>query len=174
MPRGPRAHRLPQRLDYALIPAPLDLSLPEASEKHPLPAIIVTPSSPTHEHDFGIAFLAPEKQPSLRERVVTFAKTHSPTLENFQLPSPPTSPLTYLSLRPNRPRFALGPSSKTFGLRTLFLPLLTLFVLAAHLLTHRLAARASHPHLDFHATLHLNSGLDKGEKRRLPRLEHLQ
>ncbi|KAF5357681.1 hypothetical protein D9758_007427 [Tetrapyrgos nigripes] len=44
---GPRLHRLPQRLDYTLIPAPLDLSLPLVAEKSPLPAIIVTPSSPS-------------------------------------------------------------------------------------------------------------------------------
>jgi len=66
-PRVPRIHRLPQRLDYTLIPAPLDLTLPEASEKSPLPAIIVTPSSPSSSHDFSIAFLAPPRKPTVRE-----------------------------------------------------------------------------------------------------------
>ncbi|KAK0498301.1 hypothetical protein EDD18DRAFT_1251140 [Armillaria luteobubalina] len=61
----PRVRRLPlnQRLDYTLIPAPLDLSLPTLTEKSPLPAIIVTPSSPISTTDFSIAFLAPEPHP---------------------------------------------------------------------------------------------------------------
>lgn len=64
-----RLHRLPQRLDYKLIPAPLDLSLPLATEKSSLPAIIVTPSSPSSSHDFSIAFLADPPKPTLRERL---------------------------------------------------------------------------------------------------------
>ncbi|KAG7096613.1 hypothetical protein E1B28_004030 [Marasmius oreades] len=71
-PGAPRLHRLPQRLDYTLIPAPLDISLPHMTEKSPLPAIIVTPSSPSAEHRFSIAFLAPPlppSKPSLRERL---------------------------------------------------------------------------------------------------------
>jgi len=67
----PRIHRLPQRLDYTLIPAPLDLSLPLATEKSPLPAIIVTPSSPSHTQDFSIAFLAPPTKPSIWTRIST-------------------------------------------------------------------------------------------------------
>ncbi|KDQ28785.1 hypothetical protein PLEOSDRAFT_1111940 [Pleurotus ostreatus PC15] len=70
---GPRIHRLPQRLDYTLIPAPLDLSLPLVAEKSALPAIIVTPSSPTTPHDYSIAFLAPPEKPSLKQRITTFA-----------------------------------------------------------------------------------------------------
>ncbi|KAF8624581.1 hypothetical protein AX15_005803 [Amanita polypyramis BW_CC] len=67
MPRpGPRLHRLPQRLDYTLIPAPLDLSL---TEKSPLPTIIVTPSSPSSPQDYSIAFFVPPPKPTLRERV---------------------------------------------------------------------------------------------------------
>ncbi|KAF8897154.1 hypothetical protein BD779DRAFT_1667170 [Infundibulicybe gibba] len=69
---APRLHRLPQRLDYTLIPAPLDLSLPLATEKSPLPAIIVTPSSPCSTHDFSIAFLAPPPKPSIRDRISAF------------------------------------------------------------------------------------------------------
>ncbi|KAF8075972.1 hypothetical protein FPV67DRAFT_1469920 [Lyophyllum atratum] len=80
MPRpGPRLHRLPHRLDYTLIPAPLDLSLPLATEKSPLPAIIVTPSSPSSTHDFSIAFLAPPPKPTLLERISSYASTKSPT-----------------------------------------------------------------------------------------------
>ncbi|KAG7445984.1 uncharacterized protein BT62DRAFT_1006161 [Guyanagaster necrorhizus] len=74
---SPRAHRLPlnQRLDYTLIPAPLDLSLPSLTEKSPLPAIIVTPSSPVSTHDFSIAFLAPESKPSILKRLSLKART---------------------------------------------------------------------------------------------------
>ncbi|KAJ3991013.1 hypothetical protein F5050DRAFT_1582148 [Lentinula boryana] len=68
---APRLHRLPQRLDYTLIPAPLDLSLPLVTEKSPLPAIIVTPSSPSSAHDYSIAFLAPPKEPGFFERLGT-------------------------------------------------------------------------------------------------------
>lgn len=62
--------RLPpaKRLDYILIPAPLDLSLHTMTEKSPLPAIIVTPSSPTHSKDFAIAFLATPQPPSFFAR----------------------------------------------------------------------------------------------------------
>jgi len=68
----PRLHRLPRRLDYTLIPAPLDLSLPLVTEKSSLPAIIVTPSSPSSAHDFSIAFLAPPPKPSIRDRFLSF------------------------------------------------------------------------------------------------------
>ncbi|KAF8351006.1 hypothetical protein F5887DRAFT_1068755 [Amanita rubescens] len=68
---GPRLHRLPQRLDYTLIPAPLDLSLTSMSEKSPLPAIIVTPSSPSSSHDYSIAFLAPPPKPTFPQRVIS-------------------------------------------------------------------------------------------------------
>jgi hypothetical protein len=47
----------------------LDLSLTEATEKSPLPAIIVTPSSPSSSRDFSIAFLAAPPKLSLRERI---------------------------------------------------------------------------------------------------------
>ncbi|KAJ7590777.1 hypothetical protein C8J56DRAFT_858060 [Mycena floridula] len=76
--RPARVHRLPQRLDYALIPAPLDLSLPLASEKSPLPAIIVTPSSPSSTRDFSIAFLAPPQKPSVFHRLTAFTKLSTP------------------------------------------------------------------------------------------------
>jgi len=68
--RAPRIRRLPQRLDYHLIPAPLDLSLELVTEKSPLPAIIVTPSSPALDApEYYIAFLTPPAKPSLRERI---------------------------------------------------------------------------------------------------------
>ncbi|OJA12675.1 hypothetical protein AZE42_10142 [Rhizopogon vesiculosus] len=72
--RAPRIHRLPQRLDYNLIPAPLDLSLPLATEKSPLPAIIVTPSSPAPDApEYYIAFLTPPPKPTLRDRVAEYS-----------------------------------------------------------------------------------------------------
>lgn len=68
--RAPRIHRLPQRLDYNLIPAPLDLSLPLATEKSPLPAIIVTPSSPSADApEYYIAFLKQPPKPTILERI---------------------------------------------------------------------------------------------------------
>ncbi|TFK28624.1 hypothetical protein FA15DRAFT_633554 [Coprinopsis marcescibilis] len=71
---APRVHRLPRhrQLDYILVPAPLDLSLPDATEKSPLPAIIVTPSSPSSIKDFSIAFLAPPKKQGWRERAMEY------------------------------------------------------------------------------------------------------
>ncbi|KAG2147992.1 hypothetical protein DEU56DRAFT_783434 [Suillus clintonianus] len=72
--RAPRIHRLPQRLDYNLIPAPLDLSLPLATEKSPLPAIIVTPSSPAADApEYYIAFLKPPPKPTFRDRISEYS-----------------------------------------------------------------------------------------------------
>jgi len=68
-PQGLRLHRLPHHTDFKLIPAPLDLSLPLATEKSPLPAIIVTPCSPSSTRDFAIAFLATPPKPSIRQRL---------------------------------------------------------------------------------------------------------
>jgi len=73
----PRSHRLPQRLDYTLIPAPLDLQLEDVSEKSPLPAIIVTPCSPSSSH-YSIAFLAPPPKPSLWERSKSYLQNLFP------------------------------------------------------------------------------------------------
>ncbi|KAG6853222.1 hypothetical protein C0991_005889 [Blastosporella zonata] len=50
-------------------------SLPLATEKSPLPAIIVTPSSPSSSHDFSIAFMLPPPQPTLKERISTYASS---------------------------------------------------------------------------------------------------
>jgi len=77
---GPRVHRLPHRTDYKLIPAPLDLSLPSLTEKSALPAIIVTPSSPTSTRDFSIAFLASPPKPSIRQRLSSSRVFSSPNL----------------------------------------------------------------------------------------------
>ncbi|KAN0140047.1 hypothetical protein V8E53_001943 [Lactarius tabidus] len=113
-PNGTRRHRLPRhRPDFILIPAPDDVSLSQMGVKSALPAIVVTPSSPNCSADFSIAFVAPPKKPSLRERL-------------FSL----TAPLNHRA-------------------RTTLLLLLLLFIMACHLLTHRLAT--SHSHLQFGA-----------------------
>jgi hypothetical protein len=113
-PNGTRRHRLPQhRPDYILIPAPEDVSLSQMGVKSALPAIIVTPSSPSCSADFSIAFVAPPGKPTLRERLFSFSAP--------------------LNLRT----------------RTTLLMLLLLFIMACHLLTHRLAT--SHSRLQFGA-----------------------
>ncbi|KAF8966507.1 hypothetical protein BDZ97DRAFT_687760 [Flammula alnicola] len=75
-----RQYRLPRRTDYVLIPAPLDLSLPLATEKSPLPAIIVTPCSPSSSRDFSIAFLASPPKPSISQRFASFKHFNAPSL----------------------------------------------------------------------------------------------
>ncbi|TFK96346.1 hypothetical protein BDV98DRAFT_586439 [Pterulicium gracile] len=90
---GRRTHRLPQRLDFTLIPAPLDLLLTgeptdlsvsgvaEKAEKSPFPAIIITPSSPAYDNDYSIAFLheTPQQQPTLFNRLrSSFTNPHTP------------------------------------------------------------------------------------------------
>jgi len=109
---GPRRHRLPRHCDYILVPAPQDFTPPD--EKSPLPAIIVTPSSPSSSFDFSIAFVAPPPKPSFRERFVAAVV-----------------PLQ------TKARIAL-------------VLILFLFVLATHLLAHRLASR--HAYLQFDTT----------------------
>jgi len=96
------------------------------TEKSPLPAIIVTPSSPSGETDYSIAFLAPPVKPSLRERVrASFSSPLSATFESL-----PT------------PQHHLRKSARIF-----FVLAIIMFVLVAHLVTHRLALRR--PHLEF-------------------------
>ncbi|CAA7270720.1 unnamed protein product [Cyclocybe aegerita] len=135
--QGPRLHRLPHRTDYILIPAPLDLSLPEMTEKSPLPAIIVTPSSPSSSRDFSIAFLAEPPKPTLRERVQAYKHFNSPNL-SLTFPSIPQP---------------FNPSMRT---RSILIILLIIFVLVCHLVTHRLAARR--PHLEFSVQTGATSG----------------
>jgi hypothetical protein len=77
---APRLHRLPIRTDYVLIPPPLDLSLPEIAGKSELPAIIVTPSSPSSTRDFSLAFLPSPPKPSLRQRIQSYKHLHAPGL----------------------------------------------------------------------------------------------
>ncbi|KAL6298722.1 hypothetical protein BKA93DRAFT_743548, partial [Sparassis latifolia] len=118
----PRLNRLPQRLDYTLIPAPLDLSLPLVDEKAPLPAIIVTPSSPSHDGDFSIAFLIPPQKPTAFRRL--WGKLT-------------TLPSSYFSLK-TRARVAI-------------VVLLLLFIMGCHLIMHSLATGRPHMAFDGHA-----------------------
>jgi len=80
--RQPRVHRLPQRLDYTLVPAPLDVSLPLVDDKAELPAIIVTPSSPISPTDFSIAFLAPPPKKSIFSKLPSLASIPIPVAFN--------------------------------------------------------------------------------------------
>jgi len=127
-----RIHRLPQRLDYTLIPAPLDLTLPLVDEKSPLPAIIVTPSSPLSATDFSIAFLAPHPKPTIRGRIMTILSKPLPS-SPIALPTTPKPPI---------PRF-----SATFKARTIVTTFLLLVVMACHVITHRMAIQR--PRMDF-------------------------
>jgi len=140
MVRSLRLHRLPQRLDYTLIPAPLDLNMPLVDEKSPLPAIIVTPSSPRCSTDFSIAFLAPEKKPSLRERMASYLP---------QLSSQPIS----LATTPSKSNF---PSlTAPFRARSIIIMFILLFTMACHMIAHRFAIT---PRMDFQT-----KGLGLGE-----------
>ncbi|KIK65769.1 hypothetical protein GYMLUDRAFT_240246 [Collybiopsis luxurians FD-317 M1] len=130
---GPRLHRLPQRLDYTLIPAPLDLSLPLVSEKSPLPAIIVTPSSPSSVNDFSIAFLAPPKEPGFFERLGARLQWIKAASSDSDSRSP----------------FAFGSGLRAQTARTLLIIFLILFVMLTHVVTHRMAQTSRRPHLDF-------------------------
>ncbi|CDO74282.1 hypothetical protein BN946_scf184663.g3 [Trametes cinnabarina] len=142
---APRLNRLPQRLDYTLIPAPLDLSLPLVDEKADLPAIIVTPSSPVLESEFFIAFLAPPPTPTFSQRLASWVPSlpsvHSYLPSQIQLPATPF-------------KSSFGERSSFFParshVRTVFLLLVLLFIMASHLVMHRLAT--NHPHLDFDVT----------------------
>lgn len=156
---APRLNRLPQRLDYTLIPAPLgkfaqelpislsdrslDLALPLVDEKAPLPAIIVTPSSPSGEKDFAIAFLAPPPKPSLRERMM--ARLPSlPALPSIQnrLPSQiqlPTTPAQKDFVNQSSPRKAKARMAIVFAI--------LLFIMACHLIMHSMVN--GRPHLEF-------------------------
>ncbi|KAH9938490.1 uncharacterized protein B0H18DRAFT_967410, partial [Fomitopsis serialis] len=116
---APRLHRLPQRLDYALIPAPLDLSKPLVDEKSPLPAIIVTPSSPSHDGDFAIAFLMPPPKPSTWQRMVDSLPTIPRLPSQIQLPPSP------------KPEYERVGSCKTRARATVLL-LLLLFIMVCH------------------------------------------
>ncbi|KAF7794551.1 hypothetical protein EIP86_005685 [Pleurotus ostreatoroseus] len=146
MPRRagpPRLNRLPLRLDYTLIPAPLDLSRPLVDEKSPLPAIIVTPSSPSGETDFCIAFIAPPQKPSVRERVST-ALAKVPKLSfHRRLPSEIQLPISKNEYaEPPSPSWSIKAKARTVILLTILV-----FIMACHLILHSMVS--AHPRLDF-------------------------
>ncbi|CCM03382.1 uncharacterized protein FIBRA_05512 [Fibroporia radiculosa] len=129
---APRIHRLPQRLDYTLIPAPL--ALPLVDEKAVLPAIIVTPSSPSHDGDFAIAFLMPPPKPTFLQRVTKLLPA---------LPRPPAQIQLPMTPKPESQRLW----SYTTRARATVLLILLLFIMACHVVMHQLAS--SRPHLEF-------------------------
>ena len=124
-----------------------DLSQPIVDEKAELPAIIVTPSTPTGDYDFHIAFLAPPPKPSLRERVsAAFPKLsnvrrlfHRRLPSEIQLPTSPT---------PFKHEFD-APSSWSFTARARVVVLLAVlvFIMGCHLIMHSMVS--AHPRLDF-------------------------
>lgn len=104
----------------------------------------MTPSSPSHEREFCIAFLAAEPKPPLRQRLLAHMPK-LPTLPSFRprLPSQiklPTSPFSA--------EFEDGSSwaLKTRTRSTLVLAIL-MFIMACHLLLHEMIT--GHPHLEF-------------------------
>lgn len=108
---------LPFSLSHALTQPHADFTPPD--EKSPLPAIIVTPSSPQCSADFSIAFIAPEPKPTLLQRAATaISPVHAKLVAPLQTKA-----------------------------RLAFVLVLFLFIMAAHLFAHRLATR--HPHLQF-------------------------
>lgn len=134
----PRLNRLPQRLDYTLIPAPLDLTLPLVDEKAELPAIIVTPSSPVFETEFFIAFVAPPPSPTFAQRLTTLVPSFRSYLPSqIQLPATP-----FKNSFDDRSAFSVKGR-----IRTIFLIFVLFFIMASHVVLHRVAS--IHPHLEF-------------------------
>lgn len=145
----------------------VDLTLPLVDEKSPLPAIIVTPSSPTGTTDFSIAFLAPKPKPSLRERVAS-CLPQSPIFSSEQ-------PIS-LATTPTKSSFASY--SVPFKARSIFIMLVLLFVMACHMIAHRFAIT---PRMDFRtkglglgevglADAHIHGGLSQSQPN-APRVE---
>lgn len=121
---------------------PADLARPIVDEKSPLPAIIVTPSSPSHEGDFCIAFLSPPPKPTLFERLSS-AVPALPQLQAYlpsQIQLPPT---------PFKTNFEHASSSWSLKARarTVIVLMLLLFIMACHVVMHSLAT--GRPHFDF-------------------------
>jgi len=138
----PRLNRFPQRLDYTLIPAPLDLSRPLIDEKSPLPAIIVTPSSPSHDGDFAIAFLVPPPKPSVFQRLAQSLPSWRP---QSYLPSQIQLPQS--TVKPEFEHNLSAPSSCKTRTRATIILLLLLFIMGCHVAMHSLLN--GRPHLEF-------------------------
>ena len=116
----------------ALIQISSDLSKPLVDEKAALPAIIVTPSSPTCDRDFAIAFLADQ----------------SPKAEAQLSDGHQSSPTALL-------HSALKRAPRHFRPRMYLLAFIALFLLLCHALAHGIAARRPRLHFVF-----LRFGLD--------------
>ncbi|TFK92971.1 hypothetical protein K466DRAFT_594786 [Polyporus arcularius HHB13444] len=137
---APRLNRLPQRLDYTLIPAPLDLTRPIVDEKAELPAIIVTPSSPVFESEFFIAFVAPPPSPTFSQRLSTLVPSFRSYLPSqIQLPTTP-----FKATFDERGSNSFSLRSR---IRTIILLFVLLFIMASHVVLHRVAT--NHPHIEF-------------------------
>ena len=116
-----------------------DLSKPLVDEKAELPAIIVTPSSPVFESEFFIAFLAPPPSPTFSQRLGTLVPSFRSYLPSqIQLPQSP-----FKTTFDDRN----GSFSLRGRIRTIILLSLLLFVMASHVVIHRIAT--NHPHLQF-------------------------
>ena len=120
-------------------------------EKAPLPAIIVTPSSPVGEKDFSIAFIAPKPEPTFRERVSKFMPTvpKAPRIFHRRLPSEiklPVSPL-HADFEESAPSW----SFKGRACMTILLAVLV-FIMGCHLLLHSLAVY--HPRINYGSLEH--------------------
>lgn len=116
-----------------------DLTLPLVDEKAELPAIIVTPSSPVFEKEFYIAFLAPPLSPTFSQRLSDLVPSFRSYLPS-QIQLPPS---------PFKARFDDRASSFSLRgrIRTIVLLFLLLFIMASHVVMHRIAS--NHPHLEF-------------------------
>jgi len=119
-----------------------------------MPTIIVTPSSPTHEKDFMLAFLAPHTPPpppptpSLMNRTTSNFKMVVARI-TVNLPIGIGGGAVHLPPTPNTmsaPRSSKGGSTWKIP----FIIMMLLFILLAHVASHGLAARR--PHLFSHPT----------------------
>ncbi|KAF9521664.1 hypothetical protein CPB83DRAFT_194863 [Crepidotus variabilis] len=161
----PRLHRLPIRTDYVLIPAPLDLSLPEIAQKSPLPPIIVTPCDPSSTQDFSLAFLPNPPKPSLRERIQRSFSSPSPSPSTWGTGAgasplsfgaqdePKLFPINFSSHSHSRSLSETTSSPNrtnrgTLRTRSILAILLVSFLALCHIITHRLAVRMNRPYID--------------------------
>lgn len=129
----------------ALLPTSLiDLAKPLVDEKSPLPAIIVTPSSPSHDGDFAIAFLMPPPKPTLWQRMADTLPTVPRLPSQIQLPPSP------------KPEYERVGSCKTRARATILL-LLLLFIMVCHVVMHEIAK--DRPRMEFSVNM-VHSELD--------------
>lgn len=122
-----------------------DLSSPLVDEKALLPAIIVTPSSPSGETDFCIAFIAPPQKPTVRERVSTALARVPKFSFHRRLPSEIQLPISKNEYdAPPSPSWSVKARARTIILMTILI-----FIMACHLILHTMAS--AHPRFEFGA-----------------------